>query len=142
MDYMYLWLVVLVITIIAEVATATALVTIWFSIGALFALLFDLLNFNIYVQVIIFLIASVLCLIFVRPLLYNLIKPKPTNTNADRVINQVYTILQSSDDNNIATLKANGLIWNARSFDNSKLMTNDRVLVKSIEGSKLIVEKI
>lgn len=142
MNYMYIWLIVLVITIIAEVATATSLVSIWFSVGALIAFVFSLLNFNIYVQVVIFLLASVLSLIFVRPLLYKLIKPKQTNTNADRAINQMYSIITDSDDNHIATLKANGLVWNARTIDNSDLKTGDRVLVKSIEGSKFIVEKL
>lgn len=142
MNYMYIWLVVLVITIIAEVATATALVSIWFSIGAIMAFVFSVLNFNIYFQVIVFVLVSILSLIFVRPLLYKFIKPKQTNTNADRAIDQIYSIISDSDENHIATLKANGLIWNARTIDNSELKTNDRVLVKSIEGSKLIVEKL
>ena len=142
MNYTYLWLGVLVITLIAEVATATALVTVWFSVGALLALICNILHLSIYIQVVVFIIASILCLIFIRPLMYKMIRPAKANTNADRVIDQIYTIISDSNDDHIATLKANGFVWNARTIDNADLKVNDRVLVKSIEGSKLIVEKI
>ena len=66
----YFWLLLVVITVIAEALTA-GLVTIWFSIGAAIAFISSLLIKNVAVQTIIFVAVSALSLVLTRPLVKN-----------------------------------------------------------------------
>ena len=59
------WLVAFVLFIGIEVNTL-ALTTIWFAGGAFFALIAKFLGAGVWVQIIVFLTVSILCVIFVK----------------------------------------------------------------------------
>ena len=60
--YFGLWILVFLGALIVELATATSLVSIWFCVGALFALVAMALNLAFIWQVVIFFAASLVCL--------------------------------------------------------------------------------
>ena len=62
-----MWLIILVVLALAEAATIN-LVSIWFAAGALTALLISLFCQNWWIQLVVFLLVSTLCLALVRPL--------------------------------------------------------------------------
>ena len=62
------WAIAFVFFIVAEIATATALVSIWLAFGALAAMFFAIADFSFIVQLTVFVIASVILLIATRPL--------------------------------------------------------------------------
>lgn len=61
-----MWLIILVVLALAEAATIN-LVSIWFAAGALTALLISLFCQNFWIQLVVFLLVSTLCLALVRP---------------------------------------------------------------------------
>ena len=66
MSHMVLWLVVAAVMALIE-AFSFGLITMWFVVGALVAFVADLLGANFVVQVALFLVVSVLCLVLLRP---------------------------------------------------------------------------
>ena len=59
-----MWLIILVVLALAEAATIN-LVSIWFAAGALTALLISLFCQNFWIQLVVFLLVSTLCLALV-----------------------------------------------------------------------------
>ena len=135
----YFWVAVTVIFVIVEVAT-TQLVTIWFALGSVAALLACSLKAELYIQIIIFAVVSALALVLTRPLVRKLDNNTFSPTNADRCIGKQATVIESID--NIAgkgTVNVNGAVWTARSEDGSVIAPGTVVTVKKIDGVKLIV---
>ena len=115
MDYMpYVWLGVIVVGILLEAITVQ-LVSIWFVLGALVALLCSLLTDHVGLQLAVFAIVTLLSLVFTRPLVQRKIHTKAEPTNADRVIGQAALVTEEIN-NEIGTGMVNvaGQIWTAR----------------------------
>jgi len=142
MGLIYVWLIIFIVTILIEIATASTLVSIWFSLGSLFAMLVSLVIDSFMIQFVVFIIISIISLAMLRPLLKSKLIAQNISTNADRLIGQNFKVLSNSSDTVLATVKANGIIWNVKPVDNISLQIDDMVNVISIEGSKLIVKKI
>ena len=133
----YVWVGVVVMALLLEAITM-GLVSIWFVPGALFALTLSLLNFEPYLQIIVFAATSVVTLFLGLTL-----KRKKTKTNVDSVIGQTALIIE--EVNNIegrGAAKLGGQIWSARAKNPSEtLLPGDQVVVLAVEGVKLICRK-
>lgn len=134
------WAAAIILFGIAEAVTAQ-LVSIWFLIGAIAALIAAFCGANLIIQIIVFIAVSILALVITRPLVKKYINPKKEHTNADRVIGQV-GIVAEDIDNIRATgqVKADGKIWTARAADNSVIPAGSEVIIEKIDGVKLIVK--
>ena len=140
MDYMpYVWLGVIVVGILLEAITVQ-LVSIWFVLGALVALLCSLLTEHVGLQLAVFAIVTLLSLVFTRPLVQRKIHTKAEPTNADRVIGQAALVTEEIN-NEIGTGMVNvaGQIWTARAVDQSVIPAGVNVVVQAIQGVKLMV---
>lgn len=135
-----LWIVSLIAFIVVEAVTAQ-LVTIWFAAGALCALVAEVLDAPLWLQLTIFVVVSAITLAATRPLVKKM-KSKPSvSTNADSIIGQ--KALVTEDIDNLAAkgrADINGMSWSARSEDNTKIPAGTEVVVRRIEGVKLIVK--
>lgn len=140
MDYAsILWLVLMVGFLIAESATV-ALVSIWFAVGALTALIASLLHAQLWVQVTVFLAVSCLLLALLRPLVRKFINPRIVKTNVDSVIGTVGKVTQTVD--NLAPsgqVKLGAMEWTARSVSGDVIPEGTLVRVERIEGVKVFV---
>ncbi|MBQ7596084.1 MAG: NfeD family protein [Clostridia bacterium] len=137
---LYFWIAVTVVFVIIEVAT-TQLVTIWFALGSVAALLACTLKAELYIQIIVFAVVSTLALVLTRPLVRKLNKKEFSPTNADRNIGKSATVTETID--NIAgtgAVKIDGNVWTARSSDNVVIEKDTIVTVEKIDGVKLIVK--
>ena len=137
---MIFWIVMIVLFVIIEAATAQ-LVTIWFAVGSAAALVANILNAPDYVQWIIFIIVSVIVIFCTRPFVKKITKNKSEPTNADRCIGQTAVVTEEID--NIAArgyVKIDGSVWTARTEDGSVIKKDELVTVVKIEGVKLIVK--
>lgn len=138
----YIWLAVLIGAIVLEIAT-TQIVSIWFAVGALAALIATLAGVgNIWIQVLIFVIVSAAAVIVTRPLVKKLISKQAEPTNADMVLGKTGIVTEAID--NLAPsglVKVNGSIWTARSADGSVIAEGEKVVIKEISGVKLLVIK-
>lgn len=133
------WLAAMVIFIIAEATTVT-LVSIWFAVGALGAILIALLGGGLTLQVTVFLALAIVLLIFLRGAVRKHFTPRITRTNVDSVIGATGIVV--TPVNNIATLgqvQINGVEWSARSTDGSHIGAGTLVKVDKIEGVKVFV---
>lgn len=135
-----LWLVAMVVLLIVEAATVQ-LVCIWFAIGALVTAIFAMFGIPVWGQFLCFALVSALTLLFTRRFVMKALKVKKTPTNADSVIGLTGTVLEEID--NLAQtgrVRVNGLDWTARSVNNETIHIGRTVLVKAIQGVKVMVE--
>ena len=134
------WAAAILIFGIAEAVTVQ-MVSIWFLVGAIAALIAALCGAPPVIQIIVFIAVSVLALVITRPLVKKYISPKKENTNADRVIGQIGIVIENIDNiNAIGQVKVDGKIWTARSADNSNIPAGSEVVIDRIDGVKLIVK--
>lgn len=116
------------------------LVSIWFVIGSIAGLIAAFCGAPFYLQVIICVAVSVLALVITRPLVKKKITTKVEATNADRCIGKDATVLETIDNiNGKGQVKVAGQIWSARSENDEIIEKDNIVVVKKIDGVKLIV---
>ncbi len=136
-----LWIIFLVVFLIIEALTVN-LVTTWFAIGSLGALVAASLGAEPLWQIVTFLCVSAISLIIARPIIKKHIKTKAVPTNADRVIGKTGIVTEDiTNDKFAGQVSVSGREWSAVTNDNSPLCVGTRVKVKEISGVKLIVEK-
>ena len=136
----YAWLIAAILFVIIESVT-TQLISIWFAAGATAAFIAALCNGNIIVQWSLFIAFSIILLIATKPLAKKLTKNSAEKTNIDSAIGKV-TVVTAEIDNIAETgeVKLNGLTWSARSLNGDVIKEGSKVIVKKVEGVKLIVE--
>ncbi len=139
---LYFWISALVILIIVEAAT-TQLVTIWFAFGAFGALLANLFDAQDWLQWVIFIALSFISLLATRPLVKKFTKKKIQPTNADRNIGEQAIVLEDIDNTaGKGSVNVKGTTWTARSLNGEHIEKDSRVIIRKIEGVKLLVEKV
>lgn len=140
--YQIVWLALLIIFAVAEAATV-GLTSVWFAIGALGALICALVGGNIWLQLGIFIVLSVVCLVALRPLAQKYLNNRVEPTNADRVIGQEAQVTQDIDNiQGTGAVTIGGITWTARSEHDTPIPAGTMVRVLRIEGVKVMVEEI
>lgn len=143
MHYMPLtWMIIGILLGVFEVVTVD-LVAIWFAIGAWVAIIPAALGAPFWVQLVVFLLVGLLMLALTRPMVKRVLRVKKTSTNADRVIGMIGIVTVPID--NIAhtgRVMVDGLEWAARTDDGVPVETQERVIIKAIEGVTLLVELV
>lgn len=137
-----LWLIALVVFLIVE-AIVPGLVSIWFAVGALAALLAALFHAPFWLQVVWFLVVSVAALALTRPLARKYVNARTTPTNADRILGKECVVREAiSNLEGTGAVAVDGKVWTARlAQDDETAAPGEVVIVRRIEGVKLIVEK-
>lgn len=136
-----IWAAAIILFGVLEAITAQ-LVSIWFVIGAVAALIAAFCGANLTVQVIVFIAVTILALAITRPLVKKYVSPKRERTNADRVLGQTGVVIEEINNiNATGQVKVDGKIWTARSQDNSIIPIDSQITIKEISGVKLIVSK-
>lgn len=137
------WLAACILMFVVEAVTVN-LVSVWFALGALAALITALIGGQLWLQIVIFFAVTILTLIATRPLVKKYFnKQHHEPTNADMLIGKICIVTQDID-NIAATGEANcsGSTWTARSLTGSIIKKGSKARVHSIQGVKLIVEPI
>lgn len=136
------WLVALAFFIVVELGTL-GLTTIWFALGCLVAFLASLIGIHLGIQIALFLVISVVLLIFTRPLATKYLNSKTTKTNAESLVGKTAEVTITIDNIKArGQVMVNGLEWTARSTDDEKIIKeNSLVTIIGISGVKLIVEE-
>lgn len=116
----FFWLVLLVVFLIAEAACPIHLVSIWFALGALVALL-----------------------ALLWPLAKKFLNSKVTATNVDSVVGSVGRV--TADIDNVEArgqVKLGGMEWTARSTSGDPISVGTEVRVDRVEGVKVYVTPV
>lgn len=136
------WIGALIAFIVIEALTVQML-TVWFALGSLAALIATLCSASVPVQIAVFAAVSLIALIVTRPFVKKFTGLKYSPTNADRYIGEKAIVTQTIDNiHETGCVKVKGTMWTARSADNSIIGEGETVTVEKIEGVKLIVEKL
>ena len=134
------WIVMLIAFVIIEASTAQ-LLTIWFAVGALAALISQMLGADVWLQWLIFVAVSAVVVAATRPLVKKYARPKIQPTNADRCIGQTAVVTEDIDNiSGKGAAKVNGIEWSARSETGEIIKAGETVTVVKIDGVKLIVK--
>ena len=136
------WLVVMVVLLIVEGAVP-GLVSIWFALGALAALISAILKAPLWLQILWFFIVSIASLVLTRPLVKKYVNARVQPTNADVLIGKECVVTEEIDNvMGTGAVKLEGKEWSARACcDADKFAKGDILRVESIKGVKLMVKK-
>lgn len=137
------WICAFVLFLIVE-AVVPGLISIWFAVGSLPALLSAALGGPVWLQVALFLVSSVVALILTRPLALKYVNSRVKPTNADAVIGKDCVVVETVDNLHASgAVSVGGKVWTARSEDeNVRLPEGSVVRALRIEGVKLIVKPV
>ena len=131
------WLVVFVVFAALELVSL-GLTCIWFAIGALAGCVAALLGANWIVQAVVFLVVTMVVLIFAIKYVNN----KAEKTNVESMAGKQGKVVVEIDNINAkGMIKVDGMEWTARSVDGEIIPKDSLVTVVSVEGVKAMVRK-
>ena len=141
MSLSLIWLIVMVVCLVVEISTL-GLASIWFAGGALLAMIIALIGGPLWLQILVFLVASIVLLIFTRPLATKFFNQNRTKTNVESVVGKQAIVTETIDNiKGQGRIVTDGMEWTARSFDSSVIEEGSIVTIEKIEGVKAIVKK-
>lgn len=134
-----LWAVAFVFFVVVEIANGAGLFSIWFALGSLLSMFCAIAKFDFVVQLIVFVVGSILFLIVSRPLTKKINRSAvPTNYELD--VGKTAEVIESiNNESNRGRVRLDGTDWAARSVDGSSIETGSIVIVVEVSGAKLIV---
>lgn len=135
-----IWIALIIIFAVVEIITV-GLTSIWFAGGAVVALILNLLGCNEVVQVVAFLLVSIVLLCFTRPWAMKYVKPRLVRTNYEEAIGQNVCLTEAVDNQKgTGTAVLKGQEWTARAaVDGETFEAGEIVSVKEIRGVTLYV---
>ncbi|GHU63612.1 protease [Clostridia bacterium] len=135
------WVTVFVICLVVE-ALSFNLTTIWFAIAALFAFLVALFGGSFFLQIIIFIGVTALCLIVTKPTVLKYFQRQPQiRTNVDALIGKKARVtIEINNTLNKGNVVVGGNVWMARAIDDRLIISeNSIVVIEAVQGVKLLV---
>ena len=138
-----IWLIILILLVVIEIFTL-GLTTIWFAGGSLAAFIVSLILGNMLeIEVAVFVIVSVVLLLFTRPWAMRYLNRRTIRTNADSLVGSIVRVTELVDNvMEQGAAQAEGKPWTARSAaDGITFVPGELAVVKEIRGVKLILQK-
>ena len=131
----YLWLLLVIILSVVEIITVN-LVSIWFVISGIVAMIASLFTNNIVIQITIFVILGLIFMILTRKIVKRIV-PEKVKTNLDRIIGMQGIVITKIGKNKPGEVKVDGKIWTATS--NETINQDEIVKILEINSTKLKV---
>lgn len=140
MNPVYVWLALVIVGIVAEILTVR-LTSIWFALGALAALIVALLGGALWIQVLCFLLVTVLTMVLTRPLAIRYLKPDIQKTNVEAIPGKKGKVTEAIRPlEGLGKVKIDGQIWSAKAEDGVTTVEEGAVVtVVRVEGVKVVV---
>ena len=135
----WVWLGIVLFLIFVEAATV-GLVTIWFVVSGIAAMVISIFIDNYLLQFAVFVLLGILLLITTRKSLLRLLGDKTQKTNLDRVVGMTAIVTKEISKNNPGEVKVDGKYWTA--IADKKISIDSTVKVLEINGVKLKVEEV
>ena len=136
----FVWLIIAVVLGVIEAVTVS-LISVWFAIGALAAIIPAYFNVPLWGQILVFLAVSAIAFAFTKRFFKDVVKVKKQPTNSDSLIGTDGIV--TAEINNlegVGKVYISGLTWSAKSKNGEKIPEGAVVTVYKIEGATLIVE--
>ena len=129
-----IWAEVMALTLLLEFFTVDFFASC-FSLGALVALILTACGLNVYWQVAIFFVVTVVALCGARPFMKRWIKKPTVPTNVDQNFGKKARLLADVVDGQ-SSIKINDVVWKVAC--DADLKKNDEVMIERVEGNKLV----
>lgn len=135
------WIVICILVCFIEAITQQ-IVAIWFAAGSFVCIFLSYFGFDFSIQLIVFILVSILAMFLVRPYTLKKLKPTIVSTNTDGLIGK--TAIVAMDFNSLTKegrVLAQGMDWAAKTMDTEILKKGQEVVIQQIEGVKLLVSR-
>lgn len=134
------WLIAVAVLLVLEIVTL-GLTTIWFAGGAFAAFIAGQCQAPLWLQILLFLVVSIILLVFTRPIVEKHLNANRTKTNVDSLAGRHGKVIEEIDNfNQTGKVMLDGMEWMARSEDaNIKIMPETKVEVKEVKGAHIVV---
>lgn len=134
------WLGLMIVFLIVEASCPIHLVSIWFAVGSLAAVLASVLGAALWLQITLFVVVSAGLLAMLWPLTKKFLNPKVTATNVDSVIGSRGLVTEAIDNlSACGHVKLGAMEWTARSSSGEPIPVGTQVRVDRVEGVKVFV---
>jgi membrane protein implicated in regulation of membrane protease activity len=136
------WLIAMIVLLVIE-GIVPGLISIWFALGALAALIAAALHAPMWLQLLWFLVVSVVALAATRPLVKKYVNSRVKPTNADMILGKDCVVTEEIDNiRGTGAVTVGGKVWTARmENDEDKAAVGEILQGIRIEGVKLIVRR-
>ena len=137
-----IWLAIMVAAVVIEAITVD-LISVWIVVGAFVSMLISFIpNVPWWVQIVIFAVVSGATLVLLRPFAKRFMDRDLVKTNVDEVVGKKAVVTIDGNVVDPAEVFVDGKRWSAVPANAEvKLEKGDIVVVLSVAGVKLIVEK-
>lgn len=138
--WLVIWIAVVLLGVVVE-TLGPQLISIWFAVAGLGAVIANLCGLSGTVQFVLFVVLAVLLVIFTRPLARKLkAKEENSRTNVDALAGQTCVVTEEIDNLQAkGACKVGGQSWTARAENGEVIPEGHVVRIVRVEGVKLIV---
>ena len=139
----FIWLGIAVVLAFIE-AAAPALVCVWFCVGAAAALVTSIFVTDLLVQIIVFLVVSLVALIALRPFIKKRVNVRGDEvaTNSDAYIGRDVVVTQNIPEGRQGRVRLGDVSWSARSSSGEAITAGTLAKVDAVDGTVLVVEPV
>lgn len=134
----YVWLAIAIGLAILEMATVN-LVSIWYIISSILAMIVSLFTNNIVIQMAVFVLGGTIFLILTKDAIKKIL-PEKTKTNIDRIIGMEGIVTEKITKKIPGEVKVDGKRWTATAEETIPIDTTVKIL--EINSTKLKVKKV
>ncbi len=137
--FTWLWFWIAVAFAVIEAFTL-GIVSIWFAIGALVAMLFAFVIDSFMIQLLVFLAVSLILVATTRKVAVEKLKIGHTKTNIDELIGKEAVVVKDIESHTAGEVKVEGKVWRAVSESKHEYKVDEIVTVLRIEGVTIITK--
>lgn len=134
--HLTVWILVFIIAIVVEISTQE-LVSVWFSVGAIPAIILAAFGLSFWWQLGTFAVVSAIAFVLSQIFLKKRIKIKSSATNADSLVGNEILVVSRVTPTSIGEGKVRDVVWTIASDET--IEKDEFAIVKEIKGNKLIV---
>lgn len=138
--WIWIWLAIIVVCMVVEALTLE-MVSVWFILGSLVALILAGCGVPVMYQVLTAIILSLICMFSFRRLALKLLKKDNQKLNMERTFGERTKLLTPITEDNLGTIKINGIVYNAKTEDGTCINAGVEVELIKLEGNKYIVKE-
>jgi membrane protein implicated in regulation of membrane protease activity len=135
-----LWIVIGIAALFLDILTS-AFLFVWFTVGAICAIISDALGYSVAVQFIVFIIVSIVLVLVCYPLIKKNVKNKikPTALREETYKGREIIVDAEMQENN--AVKLDGVLWKIEDIS-IKLQKGQKFKILGMNGNKVIIKKL
>lgn len=140
--YILLWFAVVIIAVVVEVETLQ-LVSVWFAASGLISMILAAFDCKIEIQIIVFVILSVIFFILSRPIVKRINAIKSENSTVESLVGEEVVVIKEIKVGEVGEIKAKYERYSAIApFETNNIPVDTKCVIKEVRGNKVVVEII